>query len=360
MKKLIISLMLVFITGFSSATHILGGDIQVEQISNNHFRVSLKMFRYCHGMVAPDSLRDFRVYDKTTNTLLQKISIQKDSSRNVVIGCDSSNFQPCIETHFYSRIINLPNNLNGYFMTYVHCCGKGNSTNVASDNGSRTWRVSIPDPALLGKNNSPKFGRFPVQAFVNVASSVKQIDLSCIDVDGDSLAYSFIPISTTGDTNKPFSSGSYNPGYSFGSIFGVSGTSTLNSATGMFSARSQLLGNFIVVLKCEEFRNGVKIGEVIREFTIVSLNCFKINGIDKNNIEVIKVFPNPSSSDFSFLELPQKYSKYYVLNPTGEIIKSGQINASENKISLIDYPSGIYFIQIIADEQLYRTRVIKQ
>jgi len=359
MKKYTL-LLLFFITSFYvKSTHIYGGDIQVEQVSDNHFKVSLKMFRECYGMAAPDSLQYLRVYDKGTGRIISRIVVEKDSFDNVVFGCDSASYLPCVETHYYSTIIELPNNPSGYYMTYSHCCGVSYTVNASSNSSGRTWSIIIPDPALLGKNNSPKFGKFPIQAFINIASPNKQIDLSCTDVDGDSLVYSLIPL-TTGDTNMPISSGTYGPGYYFNNIFGLSGVSSLNSSTGILTARSQVLGNFIVVIKCEEYRNGIKIGEVIRECIITSVNCFKVNSIEVNDLKAIKVYPNPSSGIYSITRVPKEEVQYEVYNSIGKIVGTGNLASVNNQFSLNDNPSGIYLIKFYNDKYLSFTKIIKQ
>lgn len=92
-------------------------------------------------------------------------------------------------------------------------------------------------------------------------------------------------------------------------------------------------------------------GCVSSAVTTVTVNiCTGIHELN-NNIN-IKLFPNPSSSEFQILS-SINYSSYLIVNILGEKIKTG-INVGES-ISISSLSNGIYFIQLFDKNKLIGT-----
>lgn len=274
MKRIIILILFIgFLTETGNATHIVGGDTRFEQTGANTFDVHMRLFRFCSGISYPATLTA-RVFNNNTNASVTTISMSRGTNRTIAFG-DACYTPPglCVEVYNYSGTVTLANNTAGYYVTYSTGGRNGGLINLIS--GNSTWYCQIPDPALAGYNSSPKFVDYPSDGYFCVGYN-KQINFSCTDADGDSLVYSLqnpynSPQGAGG--SKPIGLATYKPGYSLANIMGVTGSCTINSTTGIVTANPSQLGIFVVAVKCEEYRNGIKIGEVFRDLQYAALNC---------------------------------------------------------------------------------------
>ncbi|MGB1040840.1 MAG: gliding motility-associated C-terminal domain-containing protein [Flavobacteriales bacterium] len=274
MKKLL--LLIVLFAGFSyttQASHGVGGDTRFIQTGANSFTVVFRFFRYCTGISVPASLTNARILDNVTNASITTFTANKDSVVNIIFG-DECYTPPglCVEAHYYSGTVNLANNPNGYYVTWTTCCRNNPIVNVAST--GNVWYTQIPDPAIAGGNSSPKFVEYPRDGYFCIGFD-KIIDFSCTDPDGDSLRYTIInPFDrTSAGGTRPFTLTGWNAGFNLLNVLGPGSLCVIDPATGLITARPAQLGLYVISVKCEEFRGGVKIGEVVRDIQYSALNC---------------------------------------------------------------------------------------
>ncbi|MDB4088138.1 T9SS type A sorting domain-containing protein [Flavobacteriales bacterium] len=341
MKNSILILTLLTLFSYNSqATHGVGGDTRFVQTGANNYDLIFKVIRYCSGATAPTSLTNVHIFDNVTEGLITSITASKDSSVNVIIG-DACYSPPglCIEEHYYSASLTLANNPNGYFALWQTCCRNNPLVNVIST--GNIWYAQIPDPALTGGNDSPKFSNYPRNGFLCIGKN-KNINLSCTDVDGDSLVYSLIqPLADTSASSgvRPFVPTSYSVGgFSLLTNLGPGSICTINSQTGILTARPTQLGLYVIAIKCEEYRNGMKIGEVVRDIQIAALSCYNINisaiGSD------LGIISNHSGGTFQWVDcnngyavIPGETDSNYVATANGSyavIIKYGACSDTSN------------------------------
>ncbi|MFO0479756.1 MAG: PKD domain-containing protein [Bacteroidota bacterium] len=151
-------------------------------------------------------------------------------------------------------------------------------------------RVSCVRPFI--PNSDPSFNTLPpLYLCVNKPFT---FDHSATDLDGDSLVYSLYhpadvnfvvvtgvtmvaitpPTFSTSATSSPFFPPpiSYKPGYSSTNPFGT-GTISINPSTGSLFINPGTIGQFVVGVRVREFRNGVFIGETVRDFQYRVVNC---------------------------------------------------------------------------------------
>ncbi|MFY9311099.1 MAG: SprB repeat-containing protein, partial [Bacteroidia bacterium] len=137
-------------------------------------------------------------------------------------------------------------------------------------------RVSCNTP-----NSNPTFNLFP-PIFI-CAGQPFTFDHSATDIDGDSLAYSFYsPYNgddNTGALDPTFQGNSaqftpivWKPGYSAGSPLGAPPLS-LNPTTGLLTGTANTVGQYVVGVVVKEYRNGVLIGQTLRDFQFNVVNC---------------------------------------------------------------------------------------
>lgn len=85
-------------------------------------------------------------------------------------------------------------------------------------------------------------------------------------------------------------------------------------------------------------------------------------GIDENNeVQNIKLFPNPTSGTFSLelINLDYQNIEIKVLNASGSLVKS--VTADDNtkliEINIEDQPEGMYYLNITVDDKNFLERV---
>lgn len=148
---------------------------------------------------------------------------------------------------------------------------------------NETFYAYVPDNNLWLTNSSPVFANFP-PVFVCQGYDL-DLDFSATDADGDSLVYSFytpyhnltgINALGTPPDNVTFSTVNFLAGYSStdpldptpGSIPGLT-----ISPDGIINGVPPILGQFVVGVMVTEYRDGVKIGKITRDFQFNVLNC---------------------------------------------------------------------------------------
>ena len=273
MKKLFILFILIAGINFTAeSSHIVGGDTRFEQTGANSYNINIRMFRFCSGISYPTSISP-NIFDNVTNARITTVSMAQDSFEVLSFG-DECYTPPglCVEVYYYSGTTTLVNNPNGYYVTYF--TGGRNAGLINLVSGNSTWYCQIPDPALTAGNDSPKFVDYPSDGYFCLGND-KQIDFSCTDADGDSLVYSLEnPYNTpSAGGSKPISLATYKATFNLANILGPGSLCTINPATGIVTARPAQLGIYVVAVRCQEFRNGVKIGEVFRDLQYAALNC---------------------------------------------------------------------------------------
>ncbi len=273
--------------GQLSAKHIAGGDFTYRRLNGNNFEITLKFFRDCTDFVKFDDTVKIGVFVRGTNTLFGSYDIPQTSTGVLDLtgsSCLSPPSSVCMDKCTYVDTINLPNNANGYYVTWERCCRNNAIVNLMNPgNTGIAYYMEIPNPALI--NNSPYFNTDPLP-FMCVGQDFV-FDFSAIDVDGDQLVYSLetplagdlgYPNSSSASpvwsspTPGPYPSAQWQSGYSVTNITGSSVPLTLNSSTGEMQIKADNLGYYALAVVVKEYRGSVLIGLIRREieFTVVS------------------------------------------------------------------------------------------
>jgi gliding motility-associated-like protein len=279
-------------------SHIIGGDITVRSLGNNRFEIMLHFFRDCTSSTDFDIPLPLGIFDKQTNNLILTDSMDLNSKSTLILG--DSCFHPgniCVEQGLFIDTISLPNNPHGYYLGWERCCRNSVIQNlVAPGNTGMVFYSEIPDPALF--DSSPVFGSYP-KAYM-CAKQPNSLDFSATDPDGDSLVYSLVrpyrghttaaaPTSVS-PLPGPYDTVTFNwPSYGMFNIVGGSPAMTINSNTGIITAAPNALGIYVWCVQVDEYRHGIKIGEIRRDIQFEVLNC-------NNNIS--PVFSSPSSHSY--------------------------------------------------------------
>jgi gliding motility-associated-like protein len=267
------------------ATHIVGGDLTYRKVGPNRFEITLELRRDCL-LGSPEALFDdpasIGIY--SSNGALQinlgingQLLIPYDASdtlNNVIVSdCGFEGEQVCVEEFKYVQEVTLPFKPGGYFLAYQRCCRNASLNNVENplETGA-TYFVRIPEAALLEDNDSPVFNQWP-PVYICVNESIN-FDQGATDVDGDSLVYRLCD-PRTGATllfNKPQPPAPppYDPiiwaqPYSLDDLMGGVPLE-IDSQTGILTGTPNTVGQFLVGVCVDEYRNGEYLGSVNRDF----------------------------------------------------------------------------------------------
>ena len=270
------------------ATHIVGGDFKITMTNNaatsSNYDIQLRLYRDdVNGLVNMPNTVTIGIYQIGTNILETNKVLYLDNNTGTIVSLGDSCFSPNtavirVEEGVYN-VLNttvLPNHTNGYYIQYQTCCRNAIITNLLDpDTDGISIFAIIPNPAL-GQNSSPDFGSYPNDAYFCLNTS-NSFTWPVTDPDGDSLVFSLVqPLDDgTGLTNGNSSPGSgaypfyptciYGVGYSLTSLGPGTSPMTINSVTGEIFGSPAINGNFVFAVRVEEYRNGVKIGEVRRD-----------------------------------------------------------------------------------------------
>lgn len=280
-------IVIIIFLSFSSAKaeHIAGGDLDVQWISGNDYRVTLKLFRDCANGGAPfDNSVTITVRDNATNSQVTSFSMSLKTSTNLSLGddCFSPPSSVCMQEGIYTQTVTLANNPNGYYMAWERCCRSPLNLNLVQDQ-AMVFYAQVADPAL--KNSSPKFGTYPTNGYMCI-NEKNYFNFNVTDVNGDELRYSLVtplrgsatgtgnPVSTTAGS-KPYAPISWRSPYNLSNIVGGTPNMSIDPTTGIITCSPTSIGAFTFAVLVEEFRNGVKIGEIMRDIQFFALNCQK-------------------------------------------------------------------------------------
>jgi len=307
------------------STHIVGGSISYKCLGNDQYEVRLTVRRDCilGADDAPfDDPASVGIFGIDGSLLTQfgnngelLLNFQDDETLNNEINqvCYSDKSSICVHITEYVGTITLPQNNRGYTLSYQRCCRNSSLNNVADPlNTGMTLFIELSPEALAVCNNSPRFDLRP-DIFI-CAGEQLNFSGSATDEEGDLIVYSLCtPIAgATRDAPKPQppSSPPYDEiewvqGFGLDNLIGGDPIQ-INTADGMLQGTPGLVGQYIVGLCIEEFRNGTLLSRTHREFQYNVVNCDENQVVadfnvqqDECGLENIR-FENESSEDSSY------------------------------------------------------------
>ncbi len=255
------------------ASHILGGDIYYEQLSQNQYRVFVKLYRDCNGVAAPGAVTIgvAKLLEANNFSTFQLGKVSQSIVPNLctmVSNRCGSNGNYGIEEHVYSGVYNLPQALSNENIEfrYSDCCKSGAINNLTNAVNLNTYlRVSVYRPPVSPTNTGPVFLTDPVYFTPTSANQVNTYSHLAYDADGDSLVYRLENVQL-GHNNFA----TYAGGYSAANPFGNGITSTIDPETGLLTitgVTNQRCCTYVVAV--DEYRNGVLLSTTRREVSLL-------------------------------------------------------------------------------------------
>ena len=296
MKKTVLVGFFCAVGLFTRASHIVGGEFEIKHLTGNTYRVNLILyFDKINGLPGAKDLNVVaRIYRMHDNARMTDVFLPLTTEEEVsYTQPECSNGE--IETLklIYTTTIILPDNLynhpQGYYLVWERCCRNYSITNIISqapppndpffpNAAGQTFYLEFPPVVKDGQpfiNSTPRL--FPPLNDYACPRKPYYTDFAGTDDDGDSLVYSLVtPLNThaavaipaAGPGTRPYPLVKWQTGFSLNDI--LHGAPDLQISTdGFLTVTPTVQGLFVFAVKCEEFRDGVKIGEVRRDFQML-------------------------------------------------------------------------------------------
>ena len=324
-----------------NATHIVGGDITYKYLGKDTFEITLTVRRDCE-LGAPDAQFDdpahITFYDGLTRRVridigdlgLVRVPYSDDDTLNTFIRseCGFEGAQVCVHETKYKTKVRLPYTNRGFYVVYERCCRNSSLNNIVDplDAGS-TYQVRIDRVLESQTNSSPVFKQWP-DVYICKDKAI-DFDHSATDIDGDSLVYKLWN-SYYGRTQEsptlmqPYSRlpefvpVQFLEGFGADNFFGGEPLK-INAKTGVLSGTPNSVGQYLVGVEVQEYRDGKYLGSIYRDFQynvricaqppvadfIVPTDCkslavqFQNNSQSSGRFEWNFNYPNSDSTFFS-------------------------------------------------------------
>ncbi|MEQ8519777.1 MAG: T9SS type A sorting domain-containing protein [Cytophagales bacterium] len=287
----------------AEASHILGGDIQVNHIQGNDYEIKLTLIGDW-GIAGPPNYIPIQSYQREGVILMETFNLFLDSfyliqSSNPACGPNPINY----EVYDFRDTVNLSDSIyndpGGYYITFSQCCKTAGIFNILNPSSAGQRIVTLIPPVVdsLGSaiiNHSPQL-LFPARD-IAIRRHNFSLDFGGFDPDGDSLAYELytpfeddlpVPGSASpitqpySDPTTQFSGINWAAGYNVDDqIHGFPGPNPspnrlkVNANTGVLTMVPEFAGSgfFNFGIWCKEYRNGQLIGSVFRDFVLTAIS----------------------------------------------------------------------------------------
>lgn len=293
-KNIAIFLILCCFYLSSFGRHIAGGEIYYEYLGpgstpgTSQYKITLRLFRDCQSSGAQlDATANIAIFDKLGNTPvigspftvnLDHISVvQKSGSIPCIINAPIV----CYQAGYYFLTVTLPDNRDGYWVSYQRCCRVDNISNLAIAVGTgTTYLGSIAGSNDLagGHNSSPQFNLRDT-ALVCQNRNFK-LDFGATDPDGDQLTYEFCEAYNGGTEGSPVVPNPPPPPYEvvpygggYGPFSPLGPGVTINANTGIISGLAPSAGSYVIAVCISEWRNGKVINTHRKDFILKIADC---------------------------------------------------------------------------------------
>lgn len=366
------------------ATHIVGGEMIYDYLGNDNYRITLKIYRDCaSGTAAFDGVGNGPSALPAVLTVIE--SLNSFNSYTVDIGapvvtaipptinnpCIKTPTNICVEEGIYTYTLTLPPKGGGYYIVYQRCCRNNSVLNLLnSGNQGSTYYTKIPGPEEAIANNSPRFKNFPPIFLCNELDFT--FDHSATDPDGDQLVYSLCPpfhgidgcctfignVGTPVATQNcptppptcplvapppPYPLVSYVFPYDGSYPIASNPSVTIDPVTGLLKGTPNLIGQFVVGVCVQEFRNGTLISTHFRDFQFNISPCIVsvVSSIaDQKNLCIGNTitFTNQSTSNVGALTYHWDFGVTTLTSDTSNLINT----------SYTYQDTGVYVLTLIA------------
>ncbi len=277
--------LLLFPVFWASATHIVGSEIYYTCLGNGQYSITLKVYRDCLIGEAPfDSPAYVAVYN-ANGGLVTNLQMYHNGAVQMPVVINNPCLQAppnvCVEEAVYNITVSLPFLAGGYHIAYQRCCRNGTIVNLTNPGAQgATSYVHISEAALNSCNSNPRYDAFPPIALC--AGDPLVFDHSATDPDGDLIVYSlcapYLGGSQADPAPNPASAPPYNTvnwgtGFSAAQPMTSAPPLSIDPATGLLSGTPSQIGQYVVGVCAEEYRDGQLLSVNKRDFQFNVVSC---------------------------------------------------------------------------------------
>lgn len=336
MKKLIAVGMFLLIGSYAQANHIVGGELELIHLEGFNYRLNLiQYFDLAQtGNPGPEASLDAYIYRKRDDVIMEIRTLPLSNQAivpytNIACVIDELRTLRAIFTTDIYLSPELYDDPEGYYIVWERCCRNFAITNIQNPGGTgMTYYLEFPpvvdEDGEAFVNSSPQL--FPPLSDYACINQPYYVDFAGTDVDGDSIAYSLAtPLNSSAlvavpiPTPRPHPEVRFIPGIGVNNTVPGSPPLRINSE-GFLTVTPASVGLYVFSVRADEFRDGIKIGEVRRDFQLLVVDgcdpptppqaSVKIPGrpdFDPNS-QVLEYFVGDEERCFEFLVTDQTIS----------------------------------------------------
>ncbi len=295
------------LVGPAAATHIVGGQLRMTHLRADTYTFGLTLyFDDVNGSSgALDNAAMLAIYEKGTHIRLDLVEVRLTNRQLVAYSTPSCAISSLATSQLsYERDFTLNRaryaSPRGYYVAWERCCRNRSITNIRTpDDVGQTFYLEFP--ALLRNGqpfiNSTPAAFAPVRDFACILTPFRTA-FGGIDPDGDSLIYDLVtPLRGSSDavdfrptppSAAPYARVQWLPGYD--SLNQIAGPQplTVDRRTGEIAFTANQPGLYVFAVRCTEYRAGIRLGEVRREFQEQVLSC------PPNEVPTLDLTPPPT------------------------------------------------------------------
>lgn len=274
MRSLFMLILLLCLRNTSHASHGMGANITYTCSGNGQYIVTVQFFRDCSGV---NPLNAYILsYSSATCGVTSSITLfQVGAPMDITPVCPSQATN-CgggggsygVELYTFSGTLNLPPNCGtDWVLSWTECCRNSAITTLNSPGSQNIWvSANLNNTLTAPCNSSPVFNNPPTPFVCN--NQPVSYNHGVTDPDGDSLRFSLVNCNQGSG-----SSVSYGGGFSgVNPLSTVSGV-TINPLTGTITFTPNAVQIGVICVRVQEYRNGVLIGETVRDMQFRVLGC---------------------------------------------------------------------------------------
>jgi len=268
-------LLLMVIGDYAEASHNLAGQITYRYLSPNTYEIVLTTYTDPFARGVDRCNADIEIWGKQGNNFIKIHTIEKIPRENGPNGsCSSPDkmgvfIRPKIKKNIYRTVYTF-NGPGSFALRYFDVARVDNVKNM-NNSGATAFYVEtlLFNNPFIGTNSSPQLLNDPLDDACT--NRLWTHNPGALDPDGDSLSFSLIACQQYDPPtiSAPIPVSNYqNPG-NFGGSF------TIDRETGLITWDKPIqTGVYNISILVEEFRNGRKLGFVIRDMAIFVKPCF--------------------------------------------------------------------------------------
>jgi gliding motility-associated-like protein len=272
---LIYAIIFLSVPQSAQAGHIVGSEISYRWISGNTYEIKLVIYRDCGSPIpAPNNpvVRYSSIAcNKNNNVTLNALP---GTGQEITHACNgvttcSGGVQLGIQKFEYTATVTLTSQCPDWIFGSDVCCRNCNMTTVPMPGCSGapgTYVEATLNNVVAPTNSSPYFAFNPIQ--IICTGQPFTYNNGTIELNGDSLAYSFITPREQAGTNI-----NYSPPYSGTNWVSSSPAITINSSNGDVSLTATSTEISAMAVLVREYRNGILVGSIVRDVVVWTMPC---------------------------------------------------------------------------------------